>query len=64
MSDTERSGSDGPLPTDPDSAVQERRQAMLRFAAYTAPVMLAMLTSENAMAASTSSGPLSPPPTY
>jgi len=41
---------------------QSRREAILRMAAYTAPVMLAVLTSEKAMATSTG-WTSSPPPT-
>jgi hypothetical protein len=39
-------------PIELDQAVASRRQAIRKFAAYTAPVLLAVLTSEKAMAVS------------
>jgi hypothetical protein len=50
---------DKPIEATPADLDQTRREAMLRMAKYTAPVMLGMLVSEKAMAAST---PPSPPP--
>jgi hypothetical protein len=38
---------------DHDEIVASRRQAMMKMAAYTAPVLLMVLTSEKAMAVST-----------
>jgi hypothetical protein len=39
--------------TPPETSDASRRQAIMKMAAYTAPIMLAMLTSEKAPAAST-----------
>jgi hypothetical protein len=47
-------GSPAEMPTpDGQQRDQSRREAIIRMAAYTTPVMLAMLTSEKAIAVST-----------
>jgi hypothetical protein len=54
MNTTNEANSDGRSANEiVDDVDEARREAMLRLAKYTAPVMLAMLVSEKAMAVST-----------